>query len=137
MTSKAHNQIVDELRKLGRSRKSDDPAYGEWISATDQLEFLKKNARSDEIVMYASVGHIFIMGQAVPRTRVEAEGIESLASIDTRPDQTRAGYAMGGGRDDVWVEWGRGGEDQDVDDFIFIRRFQEWKDEAPTYIEIG
>ena len=136
MTSKTHKQIADEIRALGRPRKSSDPDYAEWISATDPLEFLKRNAQSDEIVMYASSVHLFIMALAVPRLRVEANGIESLVEIDSRPDQTRGGYATGGGREDVWVEPGRSGDDKDVDDFIFIRRFQEWKDEAPTYIEV-
>ena len=136
MTSKTHKQIADELRALGRSRKSNDPDYAQWISATDQIEFLKRNAQSDEIVMYASNAHVYIMALAVPRVRVEANGIESLVGIDSRPDETRAGYVTGGGREDVWVEPGRSGDDKNVDDFIFVRRFQEWKDEAPTYIEI-
>ena len=136
MTSKTHKQIVDELEELGRPRKSSEPDFDEWISATDRLEFLKRNAQSDEIVMYASNTHVYIMAMAVPRVRVETNGIESLVKIDSRPDETRAGYVTGGGREDVWVEPGRSGEDKDVDDFIFVRRFHEWKDEPPTYIEI-
>ena len=79
MTSKTHKQIADEIRALGRPRKSSDPDYAEWISATDPLEFLKRNAQSDEIVMYASSVHLFIMALAVPRLRVEANGIECRA----------------------------------------------------------
>ena len=136
MTSKTHQQIADELRKLGQPRRTSDPEYDEWISGNDRLEFLKRNARSDEIVMYASNPNVFILAMAVPRKRIEADGIESLVDLDNRPDRARAGYVTGGGRRDTWVEPGRTGEEHDVDDFIYIRRFKEWKDEQPTYIEV-
>ena len=87
--------------------------------------------------MYASNAHMLIMALAAPRTRVEADGIESLVEIDSRPEQAIASYAMGGGREDVWVEPGRGGEEKDVVDLMFVRQFNEWKDEPATYIELN
>ena len=136
MTSKFHNQLVNDLRNLGRPRKSSDTDYAEWVSTTSQLDFLKKNAGDDEIVMYASGCHTFILGLAVPRALVESEGTKALMEMESRPDRARAAYVTGGGSDDFWVESGRRDKWTEVDDFIFIRKFQEWKDETGTYIEV-
>ena len=136
MTSRMHDQLVNELRKLGRQRKSSDTDYAEWVSARNQLDFLKKNSRDDEILIYASGMHTFVLGLAVPRAMVEADGTKALMEIESRPDDARAAYVTGGGSSNFWVESGRRDKWTEVHDFVFVRNFKEWKDEAGTYIEV-
>jgi hypothetical protein len=49
----AHRKIIEAITKLDQL-PSDREAYEKWIEARAHLAFLEDNARSDDIVVYAS-----------------------------------------------------------------------------------
>lgn len=79
-----------------------DPAPEEWLrGATDGVEFLKSNARSDEILLYANVGHTLVTSVLVPLANVTPPDGEALqhASIDAT-SHWMLEHVSGGGEPD-------------------------------------
>jgi hypothetical protein len=57
---------------------SDQTAFGAWLELDDAISFLKENAKQDELVVYASLSHVFIHAVLVPVSRVAEPDVDDL-----------------------------------------------------------
>lgn len=61
-------------------------AFNEWLKQDDAIEFLKRNAKQDEFVMYASVrAHTFMHAVLVPASSAVSPDIKDLMNWDCNP----------------------------------------------------
>ncbi|MDG4879223.1 hypothetical protein P9273_29530 [Mesorhizobium sp. WSM4935] len=137
MTSYAHKTIAETI--LAADRVPDDAgAFDKWIRAGRHLDDLQANARSDELIIYASGPYSFVYSIAVPADALAADGPEALLHWDANPYTSIASYASGGGRDTMWIEREnhRGSPALDAGiDLIFGRTFEGWSGPGRTYFE--
>lgn len=134
-----HSQIGKVVRKLG-SVPTDEELYDEWIRAEAHLRFLEQNARSDELVIYASSMHLFVHAVAVPNDKLTPLDTADLLGWSYSVPSSVASYVTGGGRDDVWVEreWSTTGARslRGATPLLFSRYFEGWSDPDASYFEL-
>lgn len=126
-----HKRLVEQIAKLDEV-PSGQTDYAQWIQAEAHLAFLRQNAQTDEIVVYASSEYTFVHSIVVPNTRLTPLDEDSLMSCDLRPDEPIASYTTGGGRDDVWIERNT----KDATPLIFSRTFEGWSAPGGRYYEL-
>ncbi|WMT56900.1 hypothetical protein [Truepera radiovictrix] len=119
---------------------ADSKLFSEWIQAEAHLDFLRRNARADELVIYASGEYTFIHSVAVPSERLEPSDQQDLMQWSFNPYTSIASYVTGGGREDVWVERGLSGTGtktlENAMQLIFGRTFEGWTGPGRTYYEL-
>lgn len=79
-----------------------DPATDEWLrGASEGVEFLKSNSRSDEIILYANAGYSLVSSVLVPLVNVTPPDGEALqnASVDAN-SRWMLEHVSGGGQPD-------------------------------------
>lgn len=140
MVTYAHKKISETILGLDKAPE-DAGAFDEWIRAEQHLEYLRVNAGSDELVVYASGPYSFIHSIAVPRDALATEKPEALLNWSANPFTSIASYVSGGGRDTMWIERQkdhRGSPALDAGiDLIFGRTFEGWSGSDQTYFEIN
>jgi hypothetical protein len=140
MMSYAHRKIIEAIATLDQV-PNDPAAFGKWIRAGRHLGCLQANAKSDELIIYASGHHIFIHTIAVPDDVLASEDPEALLNWSANPFTTIASYVSGGGRDSMWIKRGndhRGSPALDAGvDLIFGRTFEGWSGPDRTYFEVN
>ena len=93
MSSYEHQQIARILKQLDQ-RPQNDGDIAAWRQAKPHLQFLKQNARTDEIILYANVGHTtFIDAVITSETDVTPPNHDDLLEWNTSPSIVRAGYS--------------------------------------------
>ena len=134
-----HKKLIEAITRLDEV-PADSKPFSEWIEAEAHLDFLRRNARSDELVIYASGEYTFIHSVAVPNDRLAPVDQQDLMRWNFNPYTSIASYVTGGGRDDVWVERGLSGTGtkalKDAMQLIFGRTFEGWTGPGCTYYEI-
>jgi hypothetical protein len=54
-----HKKLIEAITRLDEVPADSEP-FSEWIEAEAHLDFLRKNARADELVIYASGEYTFL-----------------------------------------------------------------------------
>ncbi|WP_421724781.1 hypothetical protein [Bauldia sp.] len=78
------SQLVDDLTALS-AVPGDSSEFDDWLNLSDAMAFLKKNALSDEIVIYAVVPSAFIHGVLAPRGPIVSPDIDDLLAWSGNP----------------------------------------------------
>ncbi len=140
MPSYEHKKIIEEIRSLDEV-PSDPEDFSAWIRGDAHVDFLRQNARSDELVIYGSGEYSFVYAAVVPNGRLASLSQDDLLHWTGDPYSSIASYVWGGGRDDVWVERlteSAGSRSlEGVVQLVFGRRFEGWSGSDQTYFEIN
>src|SRR5882672_5706024 len=100
-----HKKIIETITRLD-APPSDAQAFAEWIKAEAHLAFLRDNANSDEVVVYASGEYTFVHSLIVPNERLSPPDQDDLLSWNCNAYASIASYVSGGGREGIWLERG-------------------------------
>ena len=139
MPSYEHNRLVERVARL------DDPPgdaadYAAWIEAGRHLQMLRDNARSDELVIYASGEHTFVHAVVVSEEDVSSLEKSDLLQWSGGPYSTCASYVTGGGNDSVWIErdqYDRGAKTlRQARPLVYFRDFEGLKEPDSAYFEV-
>lgn len=134
-----HKKLIEAITRLDEI-PADSNSFSGWIEAEAHLDFLRLNARADELVIYASGDYTFIHSVAVPNDRLTPVDQQDLMQWSFNPYTSIASYVTGGGREDVWVERGLSGTGtntlKNAVQLIFGRTFEGWTGLGSTYYEI-
>lgn len=134
-----HKRLIEAITELD-TVPADSKAFSEWIEAEAHLEFLRMNARADELVIYASAQYTFVHSVAVPNDQLSPVDQQDLMQWSFNPYMSIASYVTGGGREDVWVERHLSGTGtktlKDAVQLIFARTFEGWNEPGRNYYEL-
>jgi hypothetical protein len=134
-----HKKLIEVITRLDEV-PVDSKTFSEWIEAKAHLDFLRGNARANELVIYASGEYTVIHTVAVPNDRLAAVNKQDLMQCNFSPYTPIASYATGGGREGMWVERGLSGTGAktlgDAVQLIFDRAFEGWTGPGRTYYEL-
>lgn len=134
-----HKKQIEIIRRLDEE-PADGESFSGWIKAEAHLDFLRRNARTDELVIYASGEYTFIHSVVVPNERLMPVDQHDLMQWSFNPYTSIASYVTGGGREDVWVERGLSGTGTkalgDAVQLIFGRTFEGWTGPGRNYYEL-
>ncbi len=103
MPSYEHKKIIEGIKNLDELPPDRDD-FATWIQAGTHLEFLRRNAGSEELVIYGSGEYSFVHAAVVPNDRLAALSQDDLLHWSGTPYMYIASYVYRGGRDDVWLE---------------------------------
>ena len=140
MTTYAHKKITETIAVLDNV-PDETAAFDEWIRARQHLDYLQKNAKCDELIIYASGPYTFIYSIAVPSDALTSEALEGLLNWSANPYTSIASYVWRGGHDTMWIERRKGHRgspalDAGVD-LVFARTFEGWSGPDRTYVEVN
>ena len=134
-----HKRLIEAITELDKV-PADSKLFSEWIKAGAHLDFLRMNARADELVIYASGEYTFIHSVAVPNDQLAPVDQQDLMQWSFNPYTSIASYVTGGGREDVWVERHLSGTGtktlKDAVQLIFGRTFEGWAGSGRNYYEL-
>lgn len=87
--------IIAQLRLLSTAPE-DEKAFNAWLEHHDAFRFLKENGKQDELVVYASLQHVFIHAVGVPALRVDTPDVDDLLSwnFNAHDDSWGASYSF-------------------------------------------
>lgn len=140
MPSYEHNKIIEYIKILDELPPGRDD-FATWIQAGAHLEFLRRNATSDELVIYLSSEYSFVHAAVVPNDRLAALSQDDLLHWSGTPYTSIASYVYGGGRDDVWLERvtdsTRSMDLEGATQLVFGRTFEGWPGSDRAYFEIN
>jgi hypothetical protein len=140
LPSYEHKKIIEEIKSLDEL-PPDRGDFAIWIQAEAHLEFLRRNARSDELVIYGSGDYSFVHAAVVPNERLAALSQDDLLHWSGNPYTSIASYVYGGGRDDVWLERLTDSTGsmalEGVTQLVFGRTFEGWSGSDRTYFEVN
>lgn len=139
MPSYEHKKITEEIKRLDDLPGRDE--FSTWLRAGAHLEFLRQNARSEEIVIYGSGTCSFVYAAIIPNDRLAPLSQDDLLHWDGTPYSPIASYVWGGRREDVWVErhtevTGIGALEGAIQ-LVFGRTFEGWSGSDRTYFEVN
>jgi len=139
MNNYEHKKLIEAITKLDEV-PADPKLFSEWIEAEAHLDFLRMNARADELVIHASGEYSFIHTVAVLNDHLLPIDQQDLMQWSFNPDTPIASYVTGGEREDVWVERHPGGIGtktlKDAVQLIFGRTFEGWNGPDRIYYEL-
>ena len=134
-----HKKLIEAITWLDEV-PADSKSFSEWIEAGVHLDFLRRNAHADELVIYASGDYTFIHSVAVPNDRLTPVDQQDLIQWSFNPYTSIASYVTGSGREDVWVERGISGTGTNTlkngVQLIFGRTFEGWTGLGRTHYEL-
>ena len=140
LPSYEHKKIIEELKGLDKLPLGRED-FATWIQAGAHLEFLHRNARSNELVIYGSGHYSFMHAAVVPNDRLAAVSQDALLGWTGTPYTSIASYVYGGGRHDVWAErltdsTGSGSLEGAIH-LVFGRTFEGWSGSDRSYFEVN
>jgi hypothetical protein len=140
LSSYEHKKIVEEIKSLDEL-PPDREDFATWILAGAHLEFLRRNARSEELAIYGSGEYSFVHSAVIPNDRLAALSQDDLLHWSGTPYESIASYVYGGGRDDVWLEHltdcTGSMELEGATQLVFGRTFEGWSGSDRTYFEVN
>lgn len=140
MPSYAHKKLLEEIQRID-ALPGNDAKLADWVKAEGHLDFLKQNALSDEVVIYASGPYAFVTSIIVPNEVLFPLEKQDLLRWSGNPYGGIASYVYGGGRSDVWIERTTSIDHSKVlqkgKDLIFGRTFEGWTGDGNTYFELN
>ena len=124
-----HKKLIETIIKLD-TPPGDEAKFAEWVKADAHIDFLRGNAESDEVVIYASGPYTFMHSVVVPNERLAPVDRDDLMGWNFNPYQSIASYVSGGGREGVWLERGLTSTGTKTQaggvQLIFGRTFEGW-----------
>lgn len=140
MPSYEHKKIIEEIKILNEL-PPDKEDFATWVQAGAHLDFLRRNASSDELVIYGSGEYSFVHAAVVPNDRLATFSQEDLLHWSGTPYMSIASYVYGGGRNDVWLERLTDStgptELEGATQLVFGRTFDGWSGSDRTYFEVN
>ena len=140
MPTYEHKKVMEQLIALDELPSKREELVT-WVKAGAHLEFLKNNAHSPEIVIYASPEYSFIHSMAVAEELLEPLDKDDLMKWSKNPFVSAASYVWGGGRDEIWVERGDSGIGSAIlakgTRLIYGRTFEGWNGVDRNYFELS
>lgn len=141
MRNYEHKQLIAALTTLSDVPEGSQE-FSAWLTAETHLDFLRRNARADEIVVYASAECAFLHAVAVPNERLAPVDQQDLLKWNaTTPYTSIASYVIGGEPEDVWLARGQDGTGTETlksaVQLIFGRIFHGWRGSGGTYYELS
>ncbi len=134
-----HKKLIQAITRLDEVPEEPN-SFSKWIEAEAHLDFLRKNARADELVIHASGEYTFIHSVVVPNDLLASADRQDLMRWNFNPFAPIASYVTGGGREDMWVERGLIGTGtktlENAVQLIFGRTFEGWTGSGRTYYEL-
>jgi hypothetical protein len=140
LPSYEHKKIIEELKSLDELPTGGED-FATWIQAGAHVDFLRRNARSEELVIYGSGEYSFVYAAVLPNDRFSFVTQDDLLGWSGTPYTSIASYVYGGGRHDVWVErhtnstWS--GALEGAIHLVFGRTFEGWSGSDRTYFEVN
>jgi hypothetical protein len=134
-----HKKLIETITKID-ALPSEQEKYAEWIKAEAHLAFLRENAHSDELVVYANGAYTFVESIVVPNDVLARTSPDQLDDWHFDSTSSIASYVYGGGKKQVSIERGvRHGYDGDRDgiQLVFNRTFEGWEGSGRNYIEVN
>ena len=140
MPSFEHKKIIEEIIGLDELPPT-QADFATWIQAGAHLDFLRRNAHSEELVIYGSGEYSFVHAAVLPNERLASLNQDDLLNWAGDPYSSIASYVWGGGRDDVWVERltdsAGSRELKGATQLVFGRTFEGWSGSDRTYFEVN
>lgn len=140
MPSYEHKRIAEHLVRLDTLPAAEED-YQRWIEAPDHLDFLRINANSKELVLYASPEYSFVYAMAVSNDRLVPADLGDLLGWSCNPYSSAASFVYGGGREDVWIESGPSATGAKALEggmqLIYGRAFEGWTGSGRNYFELN
>ena len=140
LPSYEHQKIIETIKSLDELPPEQDD-FATWIQAGSHLEFLHRNARSDELVIYVGGEYSFVYAAVVPNDQLAVLSQDDLLHWSGTPYTSIASYVHGGGRDDVWLERRTDFTGpmalEDSTRLVFGRTFEGWSGSDRTYFEVN
>lgn len=134
-----HKKLIEAITRLDEEPE-DSKLFAEWIEAGAHLNFLRRNARDAELVIYASGEYTFIHSVVVSNDRLTPVDQQDLIQWSFNPYTSIASYVTRGGREGVRVERGLSGTGtktlEGAVQLIFGRTFEGWTGPGRTYFEL-
>jgi len=96
--------IVQQLCALSSPAPHNGGSFNNWLEHEDALQFLKENAKQEELVMYAGLRNVFIHAVAIPSGRVNPPDVADLMSWDFNAHGGVAGVSYCFNPPDVRIE---------------------------------
>lgn len=140
MPSYEHKKIIEEIKSLDELPPGRED-FATWILAGAHLDFLRRNALSEELVIYGSGEYSFVHAAVFPNERLASLSKDDLLHWAGDPYSSIASYVWGGGRDNVWVErltdsTGSRALEGAIQ-LVFGRTFEGWSGSDRTYFEVN
>ena len=139
MPSYDHNKMIERIGRLN-AVPEDAQEYASWIQAGGHLRFMRETANEEELLIYALGEYGFIHAVVVSEASLSPLDQADLLNWSGTPYCSRAGYAWGGGRDDVWIERGdpisNSESLKDAMQLVFARDLEGMKGSDRVYFEI-
>lgn len=139
MPSSQHRKLLRRLLSADKAPQ-DSVGYAEWLARPPQLSLLRDNAINDEIIVYASSKYIFIHGVTVASEALGNISDEAVIDWSGNPFGVRAGYAWGGGENDVWIDESNSIwpsiPSEHVKQLVFVRIFHDLREDDAVSYEI-
>jgi hypothetical protein len=134
-----HKKIIETISQVD-ALPSDAQAFAEWIKADAHLAFLRDNANTNEVVVYASGEYTFVHSLIVPNERLSPPDQDDLLSWNCNAYTSIASYVSGGGQEGVWLERGVTSTGtktlQGALQLVFARGFEGWSGRGRNYLEL-
>lgn len=131
--------LLRTLAELDRAPTGSDD-FSRWIEAHAHLEFLRTNAESEDVVIYAAGDCMFMHSVAVSNDRLSPIDQHDLMQWSFNPFRSIASYVISGGREEVRVERGLNGTGtktlRNAVQLIFGRTFEGLTGPGSTYYEL-
>ncbi|SDG52030.1 hypothetical protein SAMN05216603_102142 [Pseudomonas benzenivorans] len=134
-----HKKLIETITRLD-ALPSEQEEYAKWITAEAHLTFLRENACSDELVIFANGEYSYVDSIVVPSKVLARMSPDCLEQWHFDSYGSIASYVYGGGKMKVWIERGvRNGYDgkQEGTQLVFNRTFEGWEGLGRNYIEVN
>ena len=140
MRSHTHEYLMSKIASLSVIPEDIDE-FEQWLSADKHLQFLRKNAGQDELIIYASGHSIFVHAVVIPNENINHNvDFKDLLQWSSNPYSHQASYAWGFDTDDVWIERGiscAGAQALENGHLlVYGRTFEGWHDNERNYFEL-
>lgn len=140
MPSYEHSKIIQEISSFNKVPLSETD-YAAWVQAENQLNFLRKNSKHTELVVYACSQYTFIHSIVVPNQLLQPLNQDDFLRWGGDPFIGIASYVSGGGRNDIWIERSDVCSGSKILNegkmLVFGRTFEGWKGDGGTYFELN
>jgi hypothetical protein len=94
--------IIDRLRRLSTAPGRKDGAFDDWLKQDDVPSLLTDDAQEGEIVIYASLNHVYLQTAVVPSKELEPLDMDDLQKWELMHDSWSMNY--GNNEPVVWLE---------------------------------
>jgi hypothetical protein len=96
--------LIDRLRRLSTTAPGrEQGAFNDWLKQDDTVSFLTEDTREDEIVIYASLDHVFLQTVVAPSKKEgEPLDMDDLQKWELTHDRWSMNYSYG--EPVVWLE---------------------------------